>query len=274
MPINFELTITGLCVIVPKSKNDYPTEPDSVDVLCVGAHHHRPVLSFWPEDMEPISKPTYLEPDLCVDPKGRRIASLSVSSRFISFICGSNTNKFSLTWGAETSVEPPEKRWMNWIAPANFLGVSGVRIGKAGEVPIGAGARVTLPPGTIEAEEIIVDSQGTAALQWNFSAVNKQRALANKVVCKVPNVSYVKVLVDGTERLISTATNRPFFMSLSNDLISVPYDYNLGVEELHHLKHLTNLAEPPATVIPPKVVTDLGRTGKPICNQVLFVDKS
>jgi hypothetical protein len=271
--IDFELAITGLCVIVPKSKDDYPKQPDAVDVLCVGAHHHRPTLSFWPEDMEPISQNDYIEPSLCVDPTGRRIASLDISNRVVSFTFGNNQNTFSLAWGPDSAVKPPEDRWMNWIAPVNFLGIKGVRLGKPGEVPEGAGARLTLQPGEIEAKEIILNHKGQGA-QWEFPSAGKQRALANQVIYRVPSVDYVKLHVDGIERMISTATNSKLTMSLSNDLRSVPYDYNLGVDELYHLSHLAHLAEPPAAVVPPKLVKEFQRTGKPICNQVLFVDKS
>jgi hypothetical protein len=43
--MDIEMIITGLCVLVFKSKEKRPTQPEGVEVLCVHAHGHRPRLS-------------------------------------------------------------------------------------------------------------------------------------------------------------------------------------------------------------------------------------
>lgn len=277
MPINFSLNITGLCVIVLKSKqDDQPKNPEAVEILCVDAHHHRPAISYLPKSMAPVSKHSYISPELCVNPEGERIALWDISKKLVSFDFENKpANKFSLTWGPEkakpNSAKPIESTWMNWIAPVDFLGLTGIRAGKDKYIPQGASARVLLPQGIIKAQEIIENPNGDI-VEWGFYN-GKFRALANRLVFSVKGAKSVNLLLNGEQVLSSKSTERHLSMSLSNDMTNVPYEYNQGVLELKHLTHLEGLAEPFKKVNPPKV-EEKNRTGKPICNQVLFVDKS
>ena len=271
MAIDLKMTISGLCAAVLKSDEDYPTSPAAVDVLCVADHHHRPLLSYRPKDMTSLNS---TEPEMGVDEKGERIGMLDLSGKVVTFSFGTTNEKdFTLTWGNQNAKHPPEEAWMNWIAPVHYLGLEGIEVGESEEIPMGAGARVTLQPGTLTAQEVIKDREGNVVL-WDFPATGKQRALANQILYSVRGAEYVQVLLDGKPTLVSRATEGELRLSLSNDLGHVPYDYNLGVEELKHLSHLEGLSKPPGGKVQAPKVAGEKRTGKPICNQVLYVYKS
>lgn len=266
MPFNFELTISGLCVIVLKSKIDRPPTPSAVDILCVAAYGHRPRLSYFPEyvDLEWDS-----EPELRLDPKGTRIASLDVSNLDLKLALKNNpATAFDLNWGDKAKNQPPtsaEESWMQWVPSVPDLDLAAIRI--AG-MSYGIGARLSLPFGKIYARNVVKDEANNYAL-WEFPSVN--RALANEVVYSAPNVDSLTITWDTHQ--LTYARNKDLLMCLSNDMDTVPSDYSAGTTELHHMAHLQNLAEPPKSVKVPKLHT-AKKTGRPICNQVYFVDMS
>jgi hypothetical protein len=265
--MNFELTISGLCVIVLKSKDDKPENPAEVEVLCPDAHGHKPRLSYRPEGVI-----TEVEPDLFIDPQGGRIASLDLTGKVLSLDLGTNPHtKFSLDWGTGTGKVPPEEKWMRWVPSDQDLGLKGIRLAKPGTLPKGASARLALQPGNIEARAVVRTSDTKDYILWNFPAKNFERALANEVVYSARGVQHVKVLW-GTESLFVSRTGT-LEMAISNDLAIVPKNYNEGVKKLEHLSHVEVLAEPPAKVNIP-IIVEVERTGRPICNQLIFVDKS
>jgi len=285
--MSIELTITGLCVLVFKSKQDRPTQPDAVEVLCVDAAHHRPRLSYLPDlaltDFRGTEQQVgSLLPDLVVDHQGQKLAELDLRGKVVTLELGSPPAKFSMTWGPEKQFPPStgDEAWMNWVPSVQELGIQGIRLGKAGALPRrGASARLLLPPGDLKARKVIKDPDKKNYLLWKFPATEDKksktpallRAVANEVVYSAYDIKTATFSWDN--QAISFDHKGTLQVALSIDMDKVPEDYNIGITELSHLTSLANLANPPAQVKVP-VLQGSGRTGHPICNHVHFVDKS
>jgi len=278
-PMNLDLTISGLCVIVFKSKTPRPPNPDAVEVLCVGDPHgiHRPRLSFRPEEMI-VSKG--LNPDLLIDPQGRRFASVDIGGKVVTLNVGTNSRtQFTVQWssstpGAEPTI-PAEEAWMNWVPSIQDVGLKGVQSRPAGGLPSGANARLLLPFGDINARNVIPapPNPATKYLPWRFHPGKPNefvRALANEVVFHGVDVEFVEFGWGGNT-LFKQLPGFRIEVGISNDLAQVAPDYPGPHTTLDHLTHLEGLADPPGTVEVPEL-KPLQQTGRPICNQVFVVE--
>jgi hypothetical protein len=272
MPMNFELTISGMCVIALKSDSDEerPAHPDEVDVLCVGACEHRPRLSYLPHEVNPQA----VEPDLVIDPWGVRSASVDLTQQALKLDFKNNPETyFSLTWGEEGTATPLDESAMNWVPTADDLGFKKLELGQAGQIPGGVNARLSLPYGKLFCRNVVRDPVSSAYLVWDFPAKGIKRALANEVVYRAQGVTDLTLTShDGTELLSADKSEGTLYMSISNDLGKVPKDYRGGIEALDHLSHLQSMAPDGVAFDPPKVDSPK-RTGHPICNQVLYMYK-
>ncbi|HTG33183.1 MAG TPA: hypothetical protein VLB76_09650 [Thermoanaerobaculia bacterium] len=305
MPFNLELTISGLCVIVLKSPNDRPPTPTAVDIVCIAAYGHRSRLSYPPEF---VSADGEVEPELCVDSTGQRIAVLDIRDRVLSLQARPNAAEFSLEWGDTTKKTPPydvDERWMQWIPSIADLGLTGIRLkeddahehlhhihGKRRHsrkasrntaqkysqgvqddnilLARGMSSRMSLPPGRLFARNILKDEDDEYFV-WGFPGSGAQRALANEIVYRAEGLE--QLLVSWDDKQLSYDRESDLYLCVSNDMEIVPSSYSDGDTELHHMAFLENLADPLMPVQIPKVV-DTRRTGRPICNQVYFVDKT
>jgi len=270
MPFNFELTISGLCVIVLKSQDDKPTTPTAVEILCVAAYGHRPRLNYPPLWVYPTGR---VEPELCVDPTGQRIASLDIRNTTLHLDFGNNpATEFTLDWGNTGATTPPAEEWMHWVPSVQDLGLTGIRLSDPhmhDQLVRGVSARLSLPPGTIFARNIVLDIDDEYAV-WNFPAVGIERALANEIVYRAEGVEHLQITWE--DRKLEYERYADLKMCLSNDMEYVPSAYSDEYTELHHLSHLEVLADPLLNVQVPTLV-QFQHTGHPICNQVFFVDK-
>lgn len=293
MPMDFELTISGLCVLVLRRADgdlsEQPTKLVAADVLCVGSNSghghehithpkHQPRLSYDPEDL--ITE--RVTADLVVDRTGRRTASLDLSGKTINLILRENPHQdISASWGPETQEVPAEEdreeqAWLNWVPPVGDLGfpqLSPVNIAAPGR---GASVVLSLPQGTLSARNIVRMVEPPDFIKWRFPATAprgreqdaKQRAIANEVLFKAEGIAGVTVEVDG-KFLTSTRSTGVVQMSISNDLAEVTPDYNDGSRSLQHLEMIGGLAAT-GTFKEPEA-PDEQRTGHPICNQALFI---
>lgn len=284
--MNFELTISGLCLIVVKAREGRWENPDEVEVLCVGAHRdhdhehghhhqaqpvHRPRLSYLPE----FAVAT-VEPDLFVDPAGVRIASLDLEGKDVVLETqGSSHTEFSLQWGPTESVEPPEEGWMNWVPTLEDLGFDPFDLGDGNGLPPGAATRFILPKGELASRNVVRDVSSKNFIQWEFMRregsreTRTLRALANEVVYKAGGISSVSVRW-GEGSVHSSISEGTLRMTLSNDLATVPLNYAQGTPNLEHLRHLQGFDSRRSRFVAPRIV-DERRTGHPICNQVMFL---
>lgn len=285
MPMDFELTISGLCLIVVKAQKDRRENPDAVEVLCVGAHHdhehehhhapppqHRPRLSYLPE----FAIAT-VEPDLFVDPAGVRIASLDLGGKDVVLeTAGSSHTEFSLKWGPTETAEPPEEGWMNWVPMLEDLGFAPFDLGDGTGLPHGTATRFVLPKGELASRNVIRDVDSNRFIQWEFPAIERStgsrtaRALANEVVYTARRISSVSISW-GKDSVTSSISEGTLRMTLSNDLATVSREYSRGIRALEHLKHLQGLDGRTSGFIAPRIAEEVQRTGHPICNQVLYL---
>jgi hypothetical protein len=305
MPFNFELTISGLCVIVLKSKVDRPPTPTAVDIVCVAAYGHQPRLSYSPDLISPDGE---VEPELCVDSTGQRIAFLDIRDRVLSFQSQPAAAEFTLEWGDQTKETPPYKvdqYWMQWIPSIADLGLTGIRLKeedghrhlhhvhgqshhprKVSRNPAkklsrdvqeettllarGMSSRISLPPGQLFARNVLKD-EDDEYLVWGFPGSGARRALANEVVYRAEGLEELVMYWD--DKQLPYDRESDLSVCISNDMETVPSSYSDGDTELHHMAFLENLADPLMPVQIPKVI-GTSRTGRPICNQVYFVDKT
>lgn len=272
MAMNFELTISGLCVVVLKSQIPRPPKPTAVDILCVGAYYHRPLLTYHPEYFKLVKR---LEPELCVDVIGTRVASIDVGDRALTLKFDTNPHsEFDLNWGDKNKKAPPTKadeKWMQWIPSVEDLGLKGVRIGKPNQIVHGVSARLSLPPGILYARNVVKDRNGVDYALWDFAGSGDQRALANEIVYRAEGVKHPQITWD--DQKLEASRDADVQMCLSNDMQAVPSTYTQGVTELHHLVHMEHVADPLVNVKIPKIKAQQ-RTGRPICNQIYFLDKT
>jgi hypothetical protein len=271
MAFDFELTISGLCVIVLKSQEDRPEKPQAVDILCAAAHHHRSLLSYLPGDVLAVN----VEPALNVDPTGGRIASLDLSDKVVDLHFQSNPHTdFSLKWSTIASTNPPEEGWMDWVPSLSDIGFQGLQPLLPGELPTGAGARLSLPPGELASRNVVHNQGRPDYALWKFPAAgNKKQAVANEVVYKAFQVEDLTLdWGEADTHLRVSGSGGIVRMAISNDMAFVPQDYSDDSGALEHLSHLGGLTSLIDTFMAPSVSSSQ-RTGHPICNQVLFIDK-
>jgi hypothetical protein len=304
MPFNFELTISGLCVIVLKADKDRPPTPTAVDIVCVAAYGHRPRLSYPPEF---VSAHGEVEPELCVDSTGQRIAFLDIRDRILSLQTPPSAAEFTLEWGDPTKKTPPydvDEHWMQWIPSIADLGLTGIRLKEddahehlhhihrrsrhprkvsrntsqkysrgVQDEPLlvrGMSSRISLPPGRLFSRSVLKD-EDDEYLVWKFPGYGAQRALANEIVYRAEGLE--QLMLSWDDKHLQYKRESDLCFCISNDMETVPSFYSDGDTELHHMAFLENLADPLMPVQIPKVV-DTRRTGRPICNQVYFVDKT
>jgi hypothetical protein len=273
----FELTISGLCVVVLKSHDNekMPIHPETVDVVCPKDGMHRARLCYSPN----LIRARYAEPEMTVDTTGQRIASLDLADTFLELAFSSSPyENFTVGWGSDDVVKPPVTEWFNWAPTLTDLGFDGFTIGDPGDLPEGANTRLTLPKGELFCRNIVRDPVTNKLLIWQFPAADdKKRVVANEIVFRASGV--IGVLFKNSDREIVLSGNpqnedEVVRVSFCNDLSIVAQSYYNAVDSLKHLSHLDALAavtNPPFK--PPTLVPDLGqRTDSPICNITIHVD--
>jgi hypothetical protein len=273
--MNFELTISGLCATVLKSKESKPKHPEAIDIILPKACHHVGRLSYLPTEVTPPDKKYGIEPELVVDAVGGRIASFNMDDQALQFSFQTNPHaRFDVNWGedTETPSTPWEEMQLNWLPKLHDLGFGGFTVGAPGTLPHGARARITLPYGALSTREMIRKPVTNQCLRWDFPATGLRRSLANEVVFTADRVDSLSIKDQrGTEILRSTlGQTRTLRMCISNDMENVPRDYNNPEPRLDHLRHLDVLATS-GSFQEPKVVNN-ERTGHPICMGVVFID--
>lgn len=273
--MDFELTISGLCLIVLNSQDDRPKNPDKIEVLCVGASEHRPRMSYLPAEVHPIS----VEPSLVVDPLGVQSASLDIAGKSLALDFGTNpTEGFSLKWAEQNGNgnAPLDESLMDWVPTAAELGFDELNVGDPGTIPPGVLARLSLPPGKLMSRKVVRNPVSGSYFVWEFPAKpGLERALANEVVYRAEEVEDLNLTAsDGTVLLEADKSSGTLYMSISNDLNLVHSNFRLGVDTLDHLSDLQNLAASPNTFGPPRIARVTQRTGHPICNQVLYLNRA
>jgi hypothetical protein len=276
MPMDFELTISGLCVIILDSQEEKPEHPAGVEVLCVGACAHQPRLSYLPSEVSPAEKlEEELKPALMVDPMGVRSASLDISEKalMLEFKNQNPEDGFFLKWGQQGSNAPLDESLMDWVPTSEDLGFEKLNVGTTGMIPGGARARLSLPPGKLMSRNVVRNPVSNSYFVWKFPQGKVgDHALANEVVYRAEGVEDLRITQsDGQVLLEANKSKGTLYMSISNDLSVVPPDYNDGSEALDHLSHLQGLASSSKVFVAPTVVSPQ-RTGHPICNQVLYLN--
>jgi|GEM_PF-4329967 len=267
------LTISGLSVLACQSRNPRPTTPDAVDVIIPDAHRHRPRLTYCPEDFAQPDK--RLKPEMVVGTSGQRLACLDLSFwPLLAMTVGADAGEFSMTWGdpkQPTPTYPDDERWMNWVPTLQELGFDPFPMPLG--LPNGASARLTLPKGQIYSRNVVLDKERNY-VQWKFpSASGLIKSVANEIVYTADRITEVTIATpDGVQVFyVNERSTRSLLLSISNDLETVPSDYNDPLQSLDHLKHLSELAKIHDGVFKPPVRYSPVRTARPICNQALFV---
>lgn len=294
--MDFELTISGLCVLALRRAHDdsseQPTRLEAAQVLCVGpvamphGEHghpmhgdhpeHRPRLSYDPKDL--ITAHVFA--DLVVDAMGQTIASLDLAGKTIELAVAGNPHQaIEASWGdpdkeAPADNDETEQAWLNWIPSFKDLGFSGLNLVQDGGAVNGASVVLSLPNGILSAHNVVRGVEPPDVLTWKFPATEtrtseaKKRAIANDIRFVAKDVTSVTVTVDG-QSLTSARSKGVLKMSISNDLAKVTPDFTDGSKSLRHLEVIQALASGGAFKAPE--APDEQRTGHPICNQALFI---
>lgn len=272
--MDFELTISGLCVVAIQSSGD-PTAPAAVDILCPKAHCHRARLNFNFAEVQRAKNPP-VEPEMVIDPSGARFGSLDLRDRFLTIDFTSTPyDAFVVQRGPADSTTPPSEKWLNWVPTLEEIGFETFKLGS--DKPHGALARISLPKGELECRKVVRDADTQKFALWEFPAVIDKatgkpirKAIANEIVFRAASVGDL-LICDQEGRRVLTA-ERPegttLKMSISNDLHALTVDTPMETTVLEHLKHVESLAEP-ARFLAPRLA-DEQRTGAgPICSQVI-----
>jgi len=275
--MDFELTISGLCVVALKSEDARPTAPSAVDIICPKAPCHRTRLNYdFAQFLASAAPP--VEPELVIDPTGRRFGSLDLCDAFLKFDFASNPYKnFALQWGPEDVERPPSERWMNWVPSLQDIGFESLELGS--RRPDGATARISLPEGELECRSVVRDSNTRQFAIWNFPAVvNKtsgkpiRRALANEIVYRASSVGALTISdSEGNPLLASSPTIKEGMtlkMCISNDIHRLTIDTPMETAVLNHLDHVKTVARP-REFMAPRLSDDQRTGGGPICSQVI-----
>lgn len=281
--MNFELTISGLCLTVLKSKEMPPRHPDDVEILIPYACHHVCRLSYLPLEVFPPDKYHDVKAELIDDPRSERVASwrLDHCTIALSFNVEHDDEpqrQFNVHWGykaKQTPTAPWEETWLDWLPTLEDLGFRGLNTASDGSLPEGALARIKLPPGSIATRQMLRKPKTNDLLRWDFPATRIRKALANDLVYSIADVKDLTITTeDGTKSLItSVGKTQTVRMCLSNDMELVPENYRRDIGELEHLKHFGALAAE-GEFVPPEIVPDPQRTGQPTCMGIVFIDRS
>jgi hypothetical protein len=262
----FELTISGLCLIVVKATDKRPTHPDSVDIICPRDDMHRPRLSFSPDYFRPPNDSAAL----AVDTMGTRIASIDLWDTFLKLEVSPYQERFTMAWADETP-EPGAEQWMNWVPTLKELGLDDLELGEDGEIPEYASTRLTLPKGEIFCRDIVKDPDTNEYLIWQF--VGASRSIANQVIYRASGIEDVVLRNEDGNIVMNNIPRRDddvVRMSFCNDLAEVTRDYYDEVTTLRHLAHLEPLTGGSFQL--PRLVASGRRTESPICNQTICVN--
>src|SRR6185503_20280144 len=106
-------------------------------------------------------------------------------------------------------------------------------------LPVGAGARITLPPGELLSINIIRDAETEKIIEWQFPATGDtlQKALANDLLFRMQGIERLEVKSNG-RLLLSTSSSfdghSPVRMCINNDTRLVPKNFG-GAADLEHL---------------------------------------
>lgn len=272
--MDFELTISGLCIVALKSSDD-PLAPSDVDIVCPRACHHRARLNFNIAEVERTIDPP-VEPELVVDPAGGRFGSLDLTDQFLQFEFNPNPYKaFALQRGPHDAVMPPSERWLNWVPTLEEIGFESFTLDA--DRPQGAVARISLPKGELECRNVVRDAQTRGFARWEFPAVVSKatgeplcRAVANEVVYRASSVGTLTIRDAEGRRLITA--NRPegtlLRMSISNDLHRLTVDTPMETAVLEHLAHVESVARR-IQFAAPRLTGQQRTGGGPVCSQVI-----
>lgn len=271
--MDFELTISGLCLVAmktPKAEDPEPSAPLAVDVYCPVANHphpHRTVLTYDPEHAK-----ADFEPEMVVDDQGKRFASVDLGGSVWSLSFEDGPKQFNATWGKPSKhfPKPGEEPFLNWVPKLGDLKLRNFQPAATGLLPTGARTRLVLPPGKLEAADIVTKKGGTEYAMWKFSGnKNIVRALANHVRYSATGITSMRLVTPGRQVFSSRTA---FRMALSNDLAVVATNYLDPVEKLEHLEHLKGMAGIQGTfAVPTPGPGEVQQTIKPICNSVIAV---
>src|SRR5687767_3330315 len=122
--MDFELTITGLCLVALRRKeedSDQPAEPLGIEIFCPQATNHRTVLIYEPEGVK-----SEFEPEMVVDETGKRLASLDLSNQVWTVSFNNGPGKFRASWGTPSGRVPTsscEEEWLNWVPRLADIGL-------------------------------------------------------------------------------------------------------------------------------------------------------
>jgi len=286
---DFELTISGLCVVVLKADDDRPTHPSAVDLLLVrgvspdGAVH-KPRLSFWPSQDVTHNNPFTRR--LEVNPRGRKHASIDIEGRVVRIEHKGGGEDFQISWAQDPEMEvPPDvpgaEELFDWVPHSRDLGLLGIHLPQnETDLPTGSAARLILPPGDLLAQEVV--REGGEPVRWKFPATGKERAIANQILYRAKGVRRVSCRFDSPaqtaageapqELTFLGGENVPVEIGVTNDVGELSPNYNGFQQTIVHLESLNGIStkgtvQPPSAVLGP---AGGGRTARPICNQVRF----
>lgn len=269
--MDIELVISGLCVVVFKSKEGpRPTTPLGIEVLCVHGKGHRPRLSYPPE----LAAGNSLMPDLIITPEGKKIASLGLTRKVGTLRFGNDHRPYSLKWGKEVPLPDPKscaEDCMNWVPSTSEIGVDKIHLGTSSRnLPKGASSRLILPPGELRVRTVVKDPQAKALL-WKFPAKpGLERAIANDVRFHAKDIG-MATFDWGGGGVLEFQTSGTLEVSIGTDMVNVHKDFGEPVQALTHLKYIKELAVGKPKIQVP-VLDNLAQTGHPICDQLHFVD--
>jgi hypothetical protein len=274
--MDFELTISGLCVVSLKSEEPFPTSPDAVDVVCPKDGMHRARLCYDPTLFQVGDLGS--DPDLVIDPNGSRFANLDLEGRVLELTLSENpATEFSLSWGPSDAEAPPEEQWMNWTPSLGTLGFETFVVPPSREMPAGARTRLILPKGELQCRSVVRDPDTNKFVLWSFPATRTEllpdgieRALANEIVFRARGRTLRILNEQGESILSATEPKATLKMCISNDVSKVPPDFGTDQEALSHLEHLESLA-PKRVDFEAPTPSGNQRTGRTICNQVINI---
>lgn len=276
---DFELTISGLWVLVISSSEARPTAPDAVDIIIPAVtmpmHRHFARLSY---DFNQFDVPV-IDQNLIIDSTGSRFTSLTLDDAILNFEFQNNPyDAFALQWGPEDAVTPPFEGWMNWIPTLEDIGFEPLELTGSGK-PEGASVRITLPKGELACRNLPRDKKTSSYLVWDFPATESKtgemvsKSVANELVYRAVNVGPLTISDDsGNAVLKATQAKGTVKMCISNDLAKLTRNTPRETTALTHLSHLDVLGiggEFQAPVLSGDQRTGLG----PICNGVISPPK-
>ena len=266
--MNFELTISGLCLVAlksPKVDDLEPTKPLGIEVYCPQAANHRTVLTYDPEHAV-----ANFEPELVVDENGKRFASVDLGGQVWSVSFKDGPADYTADWGKPTDEipKPGEEAWLNWVPKLGDINLKDFEPAAAGQLPKHTATRLVLARGHLQAADIVKKKGKSEYAKWAFPAIGVKRALANQLFYVAKGIKDLEIKTTVGRRIYSERTT--VRMALSNDLTVVPENYNDPHDKLHHLGHLKGMDGIAGDFKVPEAY-EVKQTAKPICNSVLVV---